>query len=67
MEKRDLKISIAKRGGNSSKNAVGYRLILPTAWAKEMGIELDSRDVTATFDNGKITIEKIEKETDKIK
>ena len=38
MEQRQLKVSCCKAGGNASKNALSYKLTLPVAWIKEMGI-----------------------------
>jgi hypothetical protein len=58
MEQRNLKVSCCKAGGNASKNALSYKLTLPVAWIKEMGIDLESREVIATFDGNKIIIEK---------
>lgn len=58
MEQRNLKVSCCKAGGNASKNALSYKLTLPVAWIKEMGIDSESREVIATFDGNKIIIEK---------
>lgn len=58
MEQRQLKVSCCKAGGNASKNALSYKLTLPVAWIKEMGIDSENREITATFDSDKIIIEK---------
>ena len=57
-EKRNLKVSCCKAGGNASKNALSYKLTLPVAWIKEMGIDLENREITAVFNGEKIIIEK---------
>nr|DAM24335.1 MAG TPA: Toxin SymE, type I toxin-antitoxin system [Caudoviricetes sp.] len=57
-EQRNLKVSCCKAGGNASKNALSYKLTLPVAWIKEMGISPEDREITATFENNKIIIEK---------
>ncbi|MBU5425030.1 hypothetical protein KQI41_01290 [Tissierella pigra] len=57
-ETRIAKISINKKGGTASREAVGYRLILPNAWMNKLGITEESREVILSFDGEKITIEK---------
>lgn len=52
-EEKELNISISKRGGNASANAVGYRVILPNAWMQVMGVDPDNRRVVAKFDGDK--------------
>ena len=60
-EIRTAKISVAKAGGNASKNALKYRLQLPTSWAQAIGITAVSRDVQLTFDRDgeKIILQKL--------
>lgn len=55
---RQLKVSCCKAGGTASKNALSYKLTLPVAWIKEMGISPEDREITATFVENKIIIEK---------
>lgn len=57
-EEKELNISISKRGGTASANAVGYRVILPNNWMSAMGVSPDNRTVVAKFDgDSKITLE----------
>lgn len=58
MEIRQLKFTITRPGGNASKNSVGYKMAIPSSWAKAMGIKTDSRNVSVTFDGEQITIKK---------
>lgn len=57
MEERELNVMINKVGGNASKEARNYRLSIPTAWAKELGLSEDNRAVIAKFDGKTITLE----------
>lgn len=58
-EIRTAKISTTKAGGNASKNALRYRLQLPTAWVQAIGITADSREVQLSFDGKKIILQKL--------
>ncbi len=60
MEQRTLKITFNKSGGTASKNGVTTRLTLPVSWIREMGLTADNREVTASFQDGVITIKPIE-------
>lgn len=53
-----MKVSFNKSGGTAGKGGITNRITIPTAWIKEMGIDSESREVIATFDGNKITIEK---------
>jgi hypothetical protein len=57
-KQRQLKVSFNKSGGTAGKGGITNRITIPTAWIKEMGIDLESREVIATFDGNKIIIEK---------
>ena len=57
-EVRTLRCMINKVGGNAGKNAVNYKISVPSAWAGAMGITPESRDLKVTFDGEKIIIEK---------
>lgn len=57
-EQRQLKVSFNKSGGTAGKGGITNRITIPTAWIKEMGISLEDREITATFDGDKIIIEK---------
>ncbi|QIB68280.1 hypothetical protein Ami103574_02655 [Aminipila butyrica] len=59
MEQRVLKISFNKTGGTASKNGVNAKLTLPISWVREMGLTVDSREVTATLEDGVITIKPV--------
>lgn len=57
-EQRNLKVSFNKSGGTAGKGGITNRITIPTAWIKEMGIDSENREITATFENNKIIIEK---------
>lgn len=54
MEKRVLKISFNKSGAGN----ITPKLSLPANWIKDMGINLDDREIEVTYVNGEITIKK---------
>ena len=56
MEKRIAKIIIGKAGGTASKNALTYKISLPTTWVNELKITPDNREVLMSFDGEKIII-----------
>jgi len=58
METRKAKMIITSPGGTSSKNAEGFRLTIPTVWARDMGISKEDRNVTISYENKRIIIEK---------
>ena len=55
-EERTANILINKAGGNAGPDAKGYRVALPSAWMKALGISEGSRTVTLQFDGESITI-----------
>ncbi|MDO4454430.1 MAG: hypothetical protein Q4B90_08045 [Eubacteriales bacterium] len=57
METRKVKMIITSPGGTSSKNAEGFRLNIPTVWARDMGISREARDVKISYENKRIIIE----------
>ena len=57
-EVRRAKISINKKGGTSGIDSVGYRIILPNAWMRKIGIAEENREVNLSFDGERIIIEK---------
>ena len=57
-EQRQLKVSFNKSGGTAGKGGITNRITIPTTWIKEMGISLEDREIPATFNGNKITIEK---------
>lgn len=58
METRNTKMTITSPGGTSSKNAEKFRLNIPTAWARDMGITKKEKDVKLSYQNRRIIIEK---------
>ena len=56
MERRQGKIIIHASGGTAAKGANTYKLTLPSAWMKEMGINESDREVELSFDGSIITI-----------
>ena len=59
MERRQGKIIIHASGGTAAKGANTYKLTLPSAWMKEMGIKESDREVKISFDGSTITIARI--------
>lgn len=53
MKKRELKISFTKSGSGSDSS----RITLPITWIKQMGLNIDKRDVEVNFNEEKNTIE----------
>lgn len=58
MEKRIGNIIIQTPGGTASRTASTYKVSLPSAWIKEMGISNTDREVELSFDGTSITISK---------
>ena len=56
MEKRIVKISKNKSGGTACGRAESFRISLPTAWVKAMGLDLSSAELI--FDGEKIVIKR---------
>ena len=59
MEQRKMKVIFNKAGGNASKKSYGAKISLPKVWMNEMNITPEEREVLLSFENKKITIEKI--------
>lgn len=57
MEQRKAKIIVGKAGGTAGKDSKTYKISLPTAWVKEMGI--DDKEVLLSFDGTSIAISPI--------
>lgn len=60
MEVSKRKVSITKVGGNASENSKRASVGLPIPWLKQMGVDVDNRDIKLTFKDNKIIIEKEE-------
>ena len=60
METRYKLMTVNKAGGNSSKNALSWKISIPNKWAEDMGIDPEDREVEQTYDheNKTITIKK---------
>lgn len=58
MEKRIGNVIIQAPGGTASKNSSTYKVSLPSAWIKEMGITDSDRQIELSFDGTSITISK---------
>lgn len=54
MEKRELRVSFNKSGAGN----LTPRLSLPAIWIKEMGVDLNDREVEVVFENNEIIIRK---------
>ena len=59
MEKRKAKVIIGAAGGTAHKDSKTYKVSLPSAWIKELGINGDKRDVELIFDGEKIVLKPV--------
>ena len=57
-ETRNMRVVIGKAGGNAGSNSLNYKVSIPSAWANELNITQESRDLIMSFDGKKITIER---------
>jgi hypothetical protein len=53
METRELKIGIAKAGGNAGSGSKRYIIMIPAKWAKDMGVDQDRRTTQISYDEEK--------------
>lgn len=56
LENRKMNCMINKSGGNSGSGTVNYRVSIPNAWAQQLRITKDDRELVMTFDGEKIII-----------
>ncbi len=56
MEQRITKVSIGAAGGTAAKGSKTYKITLPTAWMKKMGIDESHRELELTFDGERILL-----------
>jgi len=56
VEKRKINILINKAGGNASKNALNYKISLPTTWMQQLEVTKENRECELEFDGKKIII-----------
>lgn len=59
-EHRELKVMFNKSGGTASKNSYSPKISIPKSWLDDMGVTLEDREIIASYENNKITIEKKE-------
>lgn len=60
MERRNANVIFGKAGGNASKNAYTCKISLPKSWIDGMGVTMDQRQVTLSFDEDRIIIDRAE-------
>ena len=60
--KRTAKVPVTHPGGNASKGSLRYSITIPPVMMQGLGITPEDRDITITFENDKIIIEKGENE-----
>lgn len=56
METRVGNLIIGTPGGTAAKNSNTYKVSLPSAWIKEMGLSKDEPQITLSFDGTQIVI-----------
>ena len=56
IQERKARILINKAGGNAGPEGRNYRVTLPAAWVKQLGITSADREVLLQFDGESITI-----------
>lgn len=57
-DEREIKVQIFKKKGKGRQGGYGYKLYVPTSWAKTMEITQEDNIMIAVFDGEKITIQK---------
>lgn len=55
-ETRNMRCIINKAGGTAGSNALNYKISIPSAWANELNISLECRDLIMSFDGERIII-----------
>lgn len=61
IEERTAKMIFNKNAGTASKSALITRVTIPVAWAKQMNITQEEREIKLIFDGENIIIEKNKK------
>ena len=56
MEKRGGRIITGRAGGTAGKNAMTYKVSLPSAWVREMGLSGEERQIELSFDGQRIIL-----------
>ncbi|GAB2044098.1 hypothetical protein AGATL06_05950 [Agathobaculum sp. TL06] len=57
IQERKANILINKAGGTAGPEGKNYRVILPAAWVKQLGITKEDREVLLQFDGECITFD----------
>lgn len=63
IEQRKANILINKAGGTAGADAKNYRVALPSAWIKKLGIDEKSREVVLQFDGECISLRRAAKDS----
>lgn len=59
MDTRRTNLIIGAAGGTAGDGAKTYKLSLPTAWVREMGMDADARELELLFDGSQITVRRV--------
>ncbi|MCC8077588.1 MAG: hypothetical protein LIO60_04460 [Oscillospiraceae bacterium] len=58
MEERNINVIYGKAGGNASRNSYTCKVSLPKTWLDRMGVTLEHRGMTLSFDEKRIILER---------
>ncbi|MCD8222049.1 MAG: hypothetical protein LUD07_07670 [Clostridiales bacterium] len=58
MEERKVKVIYGKAGGNASRNSYTCKVSVPKTWLDRMGVTLENREITLSFDEKRIILER---------
>lgn len=58
IEIRSANMIIAKAGGNAGPNSYNCKVSIPKVWADKLGVSLDNKTLSLTFDGDSIIIKK---------
>ncbi len=50
VERRTVRPTISRTGGNSGPNSYTYKVSVPNSWCKKMNVTLEDRDFIMEFD-----------------
>lgn len=56
MEIRAARLIVGSPGGTASKGANTYKVCLPSAWVREMGLSKSGREILLSFDGSRIVL-----------
>lgn len=57
-DSKDVKIILNRAGGTAGQNSVRYRIPLPAAWVKQLGVSRETPKLELSFDGETIAIRK---------